>query len=174
LKEESIVESLITINIGQVSITMSPADAASAAAQIASGLEAYPTGQERFRRIKDNDEMWAHHDGGSRHREPDWTADDMPLARTQDRLPPLTAIFHAALVDHPGQILSVEDLAAVTDGKLANSRVIAGAISGYVKWCERLDRRFPFYWWEGRNGRSAEYAMQQRVADLFQAARGER
>jgi hypothetical protein len=168
------VESLITISIGQVSITMSPADAASVAAQIAAAnIGARPAGQEGVRLIGDDDLMWEHHDGGPRHREPDWTADDRPLARTQDRLPPLTAIFHKALVDHPGQILSVEELAAITDGKLANSRVIAGAISGYVKWCERLGRRFPFYWWEGRNGQSAEYAMQPRVAALFQAARGE-
>jgi hypothetical protein len=39
-----------------------------------------------------------------------------------------------------------EDLACLTDGELSNSRVIAGALAGYVQWCERLNRRFPFYW----------------------------
>jgi hypothetical protein len=33
-----------------------------------------------------------------------------------------------------------------------------------------LDRRFPFYWWEGRDGQSTRYAMQPRVAALFRAA----
>jgi hypothetical protein len=54
---------------------------------------------------------------------------------------------------------------------LCNSRAIADAVSGYVKWCTRLNRRFPFYWWEGRNGQSARYAMQPRVAALFRRAR---
>ena len=126
-----------------------------------------------MRFIGDGDPMWDMHSGGDGHTGPDWTKDDKPLAQTQDRLPPLTATFHKALVDHPGQILSIEDLAAITDGELMSSRVIAGAISGYVKWCERLNRRFPFYWWEGRKGQSAKYAMQPRVAAMFQAARGE-
>jgi hypothetical protein len=77
--------------------------------------------------------------------------------------------FTCALVDHPGQLLSAEDLARVTDGALSNSRVIAGALAGYVQWCERLDRRFPFYWWEGREGQSTRYAMQPRFAGLFWA-----
>lgn len=63
----------------------------------------------------------------------------------------------------------MEDLARLTDGALHSSRVIAGALAGYVQWCERLDRRFPFYWWEGRGGESTRYAMQPRVAALFRS-----
>jgi hypothetical protein len=58
-------------------------------------------------------------------------------------------------------------LARITDGALRNAQVIAGAITGYVQWCERLDRRFPFYWWQGREDESTRYAMQPRVAALF-------
>jgi uncharacterized protein DUF6416 len=111
--------------------------------------------------------MWSLHSGGDRHTGPDWGDGDGRLAQTQDRLPPLTAVFHEILVNHPGRVLSVEDLAELSGSQLSNSRVIAGALSGYVNWCERLDRRFPFYWWEGRNGESARYAMQPRVARLF-------
>jgi hypothetical protein len=67
--------------------------------------------------------------------------------------------------------LSVENLAAITGGELSSAHVIAGALPGYAKWSEQLDRRFPFYWREGRDGRSATYAMQPRVAALFRAAR---
>lgn len=120
--------------------------------------------------IIDNDHpMWSLHSGGSRHDAPDWGPGDEHLAETQSELPPLTAVFHRVLVERPGQILSVEDLARITDGELSNARVIAGALSGYVNWCERLNRRFPFYWWEGRNGESTRYAMQPKVAALFQA-----
>ncbi len=67
----------------------------------------------------------------------------------------------------------MEDLSQLSANQLSNSRVIVGALSGYVNWCERLNRRFPFYWWEGRNGGSARYAMQPRVARLFRESRDE-
>lgn len=165
----------ITIRIGGVELRVGAADAASIAAQLASaGVMAAPVTAntpDGVMVIGDEHPMWEIHSGGSRHDGPDWGPDDRPLAESQDRLPRLTRIFHDALVDHPGQLLSVEDLARVTGDELASSRVIAGALSGYVQWCERLDRRFPFYWWEGRDGSSTRYAMQPRVATLFAAAR---
>jgi hypothetical protein len=132
--------------------------------------EAAAQGGTQF--LGDDHPMWSLHSGGSRDEAPDWGPRDRQLAETQNQLPPLTAKFHQALVDHPGQLLSVEDLARITDGALASSRVIAGALSGYVNWCERLNRRFPFYWWEGHDGESTRYAMQPRVAALFSEARG--
>ncbi len=123
--------------------------------------------------IGDDHPMWSFHSGGDRHSAPDWNDGDERLAQTQDRLPPLTAVFHTTLVDHPGWLLSVKDLAVLTNNQLSSSRVIAGALSGYVSWCDRLNRRFPFYWWDGRNGESARYAMQPRIARLFSKSRHE-
>lgn len=160
------------IRVGGVSLLVSRADATSMAMQLAkAGFvfdEAAPSGT---RIIGDDHPMWGLHSGGSRHDGPDWLSGDEPLAEAQDRLPRLTRSFHNALVDHPGELLSVEDLGRVTSGDLSSSRVIAGALSGYVQWCERLDRRFPFYWWEGRDGASTRYAMQPRVAALFRYGR---
>jgi hypothetical protein len=158
----------ITIRVGGVGFLLTRADAASVAAQLAgAGIAAEAAGPGKPLIIGDDHPMWSLHSGGDRHTGPDWGDADERLAQTQDRLPPLTAVFHKILVDHPGRVLSVEDLAELSDGQLSSSRVIAGALSGYVNWCERLDRRFPFYWWEGRNGESAKYAMQPRVARLF-------
>jgi hypothetical protein len=160
----------IEIRIGGVGLLLSKADAASVAVQLAdAGIAADSAASEKALIIGDDHPMWSLHSGGARHNAPDWSPGDEPLAEAQYRLPPLTAKFHRALVDHPGQLLSVEDLARLTDDALSNSRVIAGALAGYVQWCERLDRRFPFYWWEGRDGESTRYAMQPRVAALFRA-----
>jgi hypothetical protein len=163
--------SRIDITVGAIVLSLSRVDAAAIAGQLAdAGILAKAPVAGRVLILDDHHKMWLHHSGGSRHSGPDWQSGDDRLAEAQYRLPPLTAKFHRALVDHPGQLLSVEDLAEITDGALSNSRVIAGALAGYVQWCERLDRRFPYYWWEGRDGESTRYAMQPRVAALFRSA----
>jgi Family of unknown function (DUF6416) len=158
----------IVIKLGGLSLTMSHADAASVAAQLArAGVVAAGDVPGAVMIISDDHPMWQLHSGGERHEGPDWRPGDESLAATQSQLPRVTAMFHKALVDHPGQLMSVEDLAAGTGGALSSARVISGALAGYVNWCEKLDRRFPFYWWEGRNRESTKYAMQPRVAALF-------
>lgn len=160
----------IKIRAGGVGLLLSRGDAASVVAQLAdAGIAAAASGADQALIIGDDHPMWSLHSGGSRHDAPDWGPGDEQLAEAQYRLPPLTAKFHRTLMDHPGELLSVEYLARLTDGALSNSRVIAGALAGYVQWCERLDRRFPFYWWEGRDGESTRYAMQPRVAALFRS-----
>ena len=161
----------IEVRVGGIGLLLSRADATSVAAQLAdAGIAVQESVPGQARVIGDDHPIWSLHSGGTRHDGPDWGPGDEQLAEAQYRLPPLTAKFHRALTDHPGELLSVEDLDLLTDGALSSSRVIAGALAGYVQWCERLDRRFPFYWWEGRDGQSARYAMQPRVAALFRAA----
>ncbi|MGH3395952.1 MAG: DUF6416 domain-containing protein [Streptosporangiaceae bacterium] len=75
------------------------------------------------------------------------------------------------MVDHPGQLLSVPELARITEGRLSSSRVIAGALSGYGRWCKQVNRRFPFEWWEHSEGGPTTYAMRPTVASLFRRAR---
>lgn len=161
----------IEVRVGGIGLLLGRADAASVAAQLAeAGITAAGSPPDQALIIGDDHPMWSLHSGGPRHDAPDWGPGDERLAEAQYRLPPLTAKFHHALMNHPGELLSVEDLERLTDGALSSSRVIAGALAGYVQWCERLDRRFPFYWWEGHDGQSTRYAMQPRVADLFRAA----
>jgi hypothetical protein len=140
-----------------------------------SGIFGKPSTKEVGQPIADDDLLWSMHSGGTRYEGPEWQSGDEALARTlQDRLTRYTAAFHRLLVDHAGRRLSVEDLSKLTEGTdahLSTNRVVAGAVAGYANWCESIDRRFPFCWWEGRNGGSATYAMQQRVAMLFRAVR---
>jgi hypothetical protein len=170
---EGMMAERIEVRVGGIGLSLSRAEAAALAAQLAqAGFSAEATVPDGVVIIGNDHPMWELHSGGPRHSGPDWSPGDEELAQTQTELPPLTAAFHRALVDHPGQLLTVHDLARLTDGKLLNARVVAGALRGYVQWCERLDRRFPFFWWEGRNGQATRYAMQPRVADLFRSARG--
>jgi hypothetical protein len=162
------VDEEIVIKLGGLSLAMSQADAASVAVQLAkAGVVAEGDVSGAVVIISDDHPMWILHSGGERHAGPDWGPGDEVLAATQSQLPRITAMFHKALVDHPGQLMSVADLGAATGGALSSARVISGALAGYVHWCERLNRRFPFYWWEGRNRESTKYAMQPRVAALF-------
>lgn len=164
----------IEIRVGGVGLVLSRTDAASVAAQLAeAGIAAIAAIPGGIPVIGDDHPMWSLHSGGSRHDGPDWGPgnEDLALAQSQYRLSPQTAIFHRVLVDHPGELMSVEDLERLTGGALAGSRAVAGALTGYVRWCERLGRRFPFYWWEGRGGESTRYAMQSRVSALFRTAR---
>jgi hypothetical protein len=161
----------VEIRVGGISLTMSRDEAATVAAQLAEvGITAETSMASSMMIIADDHPMWSLHSGGGRHDGPDWGPGDEQLAEGQYRLPPLTTVFHRALVDHPGRLLSVEDLGRITRGALSSRHVIAGALSGYAQWCTRLNRRFPFYWWEGRDGKSSRYAMQLRVAALFRAS----
>ncbi len=187
----------LEIRIGAVGLLLSRADAASvltqltelgiaeevsAAGQLSPQSETNAAGEDQTipsalgRPIADDDPMWSMYSGEARRYEgPQWGPGDESLARMlEDRLTPFTAAFHRALVDHPGRLLSVEDLDKLTEGTrthLHNNRVIAGAVAGYAHWCDSIDRRFPFCWWEGRNGASARYAMQTRIAKLFRDTR---
>ncbi len=161
----------IAIQVGGVTLLLGRADAASAAAQLAeAGFLAEVAAADGSLIIGDDHPLWSMHSGGKRHEGPEWEPGDVGLAQTQGKLPPLTSIFHRTLVDHPGQLLSVPELARLTDGRLSNPRVIAGALSGYGKWCDQINRRFPFEWWENSDGGPSTYAMRHRVAAIFRQA----
>lgn len=85
----------ITIRVGGVGLLLTRADAASVAAQLAgAGIAAEAAGPGQPLVIGDDHPMWSLHSGGDRHAGPDWDDGDERLAQTQDRLPPLTAVFH--------------------------------------------------------------------------------
>jgi hypothetical protein len=166
------MEEQVTIQVAGVTLLLGRADAASAAAQLAqAGFSAEAALVDGPLIIGDGHPLWSMHSGGKRHEGPEWGPEDVDLAQTQDHLPPLTSIFHRTLVDHPGQLLSVPDLAPLTEGRLSSPRVIAGALSGYGKWCDQMNRRFPFEWWENSEGGPSTYAMRHRVASVFRRAR---
>src|SRR5262245_47366128 len=90
----------VTIQVGGgVGILLPRAAAASVAAQLAAaGLTVEAAEPGNILVIGDNHPMWKLHSGGDRHEVHDWQDGDERLAQTQDRLPPLTAVFHETLV----------------------------------------------------------------------------
>lgn len=125
--------------------------------------------------LDDDDTLWDQHDGGSGHRDlPEWSGADGSRA----------AAFYAAtrgrarsvldlLIDHPGERLDAEWLAdQIADGTAAaRPQLVARAFGGMSRVKAESGRRYPFYWWRGRNGEPTEYAMKPAVAGLFRTAR---
>jgi hypothetical protein len=126
------------------------------------------------RLLDDDSPLWSNHSGGAANHvtPPEWDeGSDLPLAiETYGRLKNKVRVFMDLLIDHPGQLLSVDEICAAAPTVFASDRSIAGSLNGFLRPCRDADRRFPFYWWENR---PTDYAMKESVARLFAAARDE-
>lgn len=123
--------------------------------------------------LDDADPMWDKHDGGSGHDGPDWKPTDHARAVAYHQALSKTA---REIFDHlratPGRPISCDEIAERfnlnPDGTKNNPNVVAGYMNTTGRARKEAGRRFPFHWWETRNG--ANYAVKQSVADLFSAA----
>ena len=131
-------------------------------------------GQSSDRILTEDSPFWDRHDGGDANHAspPEWDDPrDLELAvTTYRRLRNKVLVFADLLIDHPGQLLSVDEICAAAPTVFQSDRSIAGSLNGFLKPCRDVDRRFPFYWWEHR---PTDYAMRPSVARLFAAARAE-
>jgi hypothetical protein len=128
-------------------------------------------------KLKDDDPLWAQHDGGSGHRDdPDWNETDAPrasafYATTKGR----GKAFLDLMIDRPGELLDADWIASQiagpsTDGR-ADRQIVARALRDLRAAQTASGRRYPFYWWSGRNGSPTQYAMKPTVAGLFRRVR---
>lgn len=123
--------------------------------------------------LDDTDPMWARHNGGSGHDQPDWKDTDQARAVAY-----YLALSRRAqeIFDHlrstPGRLVSTDEIAERfglnPDGTKNNPNVVAGHMNTTGRARREAERRFPFSWWETASG--AHYAVKQSVADLFDAA----
>ena len=124
------------------------------------------------RSFPDDHSIWTKHSGSDPHRNrPEWTAEDEEDAETYYGLLTSKEKAHALLnflIDHPGELLTTDEIQAALPGVFSNSRSIAGSINGMTLLTEHSGRRYPFYWWEGNPSR---YGMKPSVAELFRRAR---
>jgi hypothetical protein len=120
--------------------------------------------------LDDEDPMWDQHAGLEGHRrKPEWTADDQQDVRTfYENVRGKGKIFLDILIDHPGHVLSVDELCALSKGNFTGSHSVAGAVSGLYRAYDSSEHRYPFYWWSGN---PTTYAMKPIVAALFDHAR---
>jgi hypothetical protein len=120
--------------------------------------------------LDDDHPMWAQHTGLEGHRDkPEWTASDSERAQVfYDHVKKKAKIFLDLLIDHPGRVLSVDELRELSGDAFENSRSVAGSARHLHRSYQESGRRYPFYWWKGKPTR---YAMKPGVAALFHQAR---
>jgi hypothetical protein len=126
----------------------------------------------------DTDPLWDTFSGREGHRDgPDWTAADGQLA----------AEFYAAcqnsarrlldlLIDRPGQLLESDWIDGQIFGPNARDNTnrrnaVASSVGGLAGAQIQSGRRYPYKWFEGRNGSPSQYGMKHYVAALFREAR---
>lgn len=129
--------------------------------------------------IDDSDVTWDQHDGGEGHSDqPEWSAEDGPLAaRFYSATPASGRLVLDLMSDRPGEQLDADWIVSQLVGRdpglggVSGRQLAAASIGGMRRPTEAAGRRLPFYWWRGRNGSPTLYAMKTSVAALFRQAR---
>ncbi|MDA3645103.1 DUF262 domain-containing protein [Saccharopolyspora indica] len=122
--------------------------------------------------LADDDPYWDRHSGRDGHRDhPEWDP-GADIAVAEAFYQPVSGkakVFLDLLIDHPGQLLSVDDLRQMAGDEIfSGAHAVAGAITALAQPQRVSGRRYPYYWWQGE---PARYAMKPSVAELFQQAR---
>lgn len=167
---------MITLDLApDLALVVSPARAAGILTQLrGAGLEdtrdSAPSSQQGRLVLDDSHPMWEQHTGLLGHDGPEW-AFPIDLRHAEAFYRPVTGkarTFIDLLIDHPGALLSVDDICELADGVFTGPRSVAGSINGLLRPQEASGRRYPFYWWAGNPTR---YGMKPSVAALFDQAR---
>lgn len=125
---------------------------------------------QTFLVLDDDHPMWTQHAGLDGHRiKPEWTLADLERAQAfYGEIDGKAKILLDLLIDHPGCVLSVDDLRRLSGGVFTNSFSVAGSTRHLHGSYQESGRRYPFYWWKGK---PSSYAMKPSVAKLFHQAR---
>lgn len=145
--------------------------------QLAAGFtEAHDSGSGDGRKdsrtaqmLNDDHPYWERHTGLEGHRGQEWQPADSTQAEAfYASIGGKARVFIDLLIDHPGQLLAVDDICGLRPDDFSGSRSIAGALNGLRTAHLASGRRYPFYWWAGSPTR---YGMKPLVAALFGQAR---
>ncbi len=116
--------------------------------------------------------MWDHHSGGDRHTGNPWVLPEALMdAKTERRyLPNKAKAFFELLLSKPGRLFSSDEIIEALPEHFSSALAIAGSLNGFVKPANQNGRPFPFFWWEGAEGKPTRYAVRPSVANVFIAA----
>lgn len=121
--------------------------------------------------LDDDHVMWDHHSGGDRHKGEPWAQpgalDDARALRRY--LPTMGSAFFELLLSEPGRLFTSEEICEQLP-MFKSPAAVAGSLNGFVKPKNENGRPFPFYWWEGADGKPTRYAVRPSVANVFIAA----
>jgi hypothetical protein len=126
-------------------------------------------GRRTARVLGDDHPYWERHTGLEGHRGQEWEPADSAQAEAfYAVIAGKARVFIDLLIDHPGQLLAVDDICRLRPDDFSGSRSIAGALNGLRTAHLASGRRYPFYWWAGS---PTHYGMKPLVAALFGQAR---
>lgn len=112
--------------------------------------------------------MWDHASGGDRQAGVEFHDGDEQSARTLRRgLSKKSRVFFEHLLREPGRLVSARELIETYPDVFGSPSAVAGSLTSFSKACKRAQRSLPFYWWEGRAGAPARYAIRPAVAQVF-------
>ncbi|CAM5269060.1 DUF6416 domain-containing protein [Streptomyces tanashiensis] len=134
-----------------------------------------PDGQELPFLLEDSAPAWARHSGGPGHDGPDWEATDLDRAVAYyEALSPTARMIFDHLRATPGRRVSCDELVRRfglnPDGTKNNPHVVAGHMNTTGRARKESGRRYPFFWWAGKDGVGATYAVRRSVAEIFESA----
>jgi hypothetical protein len=122
--------------------------------------------------LGEDDLMWQHHSGGSRHTGMPWS-EGSAVDDAAHILDHINSLMLGKLFDlvrsEPGRTFTPDEIIEVLP-EFTSAKAVAGALNGFVLPCEKTRRPFPFFWWEGVNGSPSRYAVRPSVAKTFAAA----
>jgi hypothetical protein len=118
-----------------------------------------------------DDLMWRYASGGDRHAKQEFgPGAEGEARRTRRELSPKAKLIFEELLTHPGHLFTTGHFIKKFPDDFKSPSAVAGAMNGFTRHCERADRSFPFYWWEGRDGKDSvptRYAIHPDVAQVF-------
>lgn len=163
------IDGKVVITSGGMQTILSEAVVAQVAAVLPSTKQA--TGVLGPLVLAEDHPMWDHHSGGDRHHGHPWVMPDaIDDARSTRRyLPAKASAFFELLLSEPGRLFTSEEIVDAID-TLKSPAAVAGSLNGFVKPTNDNGRPFPFYWWEGADGKPTRYAIRPSVAKVFIAA----
>ena len=122
--------------------------------------------------LDDHDQLWDRNSGKDGHIGQEWEPGD--LARAEAYYASMAAkarLVHDHLMDHPGRLIESDEFCELRPADFPSRGSVSRSLSGLRRAWADSGRRYPFYWWAGKNGGPSLYAMKPLVAELFREAR---
>jgi hypothetical protein len=123
--------------------------------------------------LDDDDPLWDRHTGGDGHRGEEWGSAEVALAESfYAQMAEGSTFIFDLLMDNPGKRIDADEIAGLRPTLFPRGRRSeSGSLGLLGRVRENSGRRYPFYWWKGKNGDPTQYAMKPMVAQFFREGR---
>jgi hypothetical protein len=96
---------------------------------------------------------WESHSGKGGHVGQEWGSGDLARAEAYYvSLADRARFVHDYLIDHSDQLIESDEFCRVRPADFPTRRSVSTCLSGLRRAWAESGRRYPFYWWAGKNG----------------------